>query len=351
MALKADLVPTRAGLNKGSEGVNVERLQNYLERFGYLESEWTKKSEIKSSLAESAPEKKGEFDEQTEKALINFQKFTGLEPTGELDQPTLEKMKQDRCGTLDILPGKATSGEIPSSYVLSGCKWGTTHLRYGFENFSTHLTQAQVRSAMQAAFNLWAAVTPLSFSEVALSQNPEIRIRFGTTGHNGCGYPFTGELAHNFYPPTCGGSQAGDGHYNESYTWSVNSPPSNYDLITIAAHEIGHGLGLAHSTINDALMYPYYSGEHRFLHQDDIDGIQEIYGSAEWLNNQVIQRVYTSHHSQNCWALLQGKGWRKVDTGSVDGTTNLFKNLCYARSSNQEVNLFLENNNIQIMYL
>ncbi len=51
------------------------------------------------------------------------------------------------------------------------------------------------------------------------------------------------------------------------------------DLVTVAAHEIGHSLGLGHSNVACALMNAFYTGSHRYLAQDDIDGIQSIYGN------------------------------------------------------------------------
>lgn len=51
------------------------------------------------------------------------------------------------------------------------------------------------------------------------------------------------------------------------------------DLVTVAAHEVGHALGLGHSNVNCALMNPFYTGSHRYLAQDDIDGIRTIYGN------------------------------------------------------------------------
>lgn len=54
------------------------------------------------------------------------------------------------------------------------------------------------------------------------------------------------------------------------------------NLFLVAAHELGHSLGLFHSDKTEALMYPVYKSSTdlaRFrLSQDDVDGIQSLYG-------------------------------------------------------------------------
>ncbi|KAF5917467.1 matrix metalloproteinase-9 [Diceros bicornis minor] len=56
-------------------------------------------------------------------------------------------------------------------------------------------------------------------------------------------------------------------------------PDQGYSLFLVAAHEFGHALGLDHSSVPEALMYPMYSfTEQPPLHKDDVKGIQHLYG-------------------------------------------------------------------------
>ena len=99
--------------------------------------------------------------------------------------------------------------------------------------------------------------------------------RFGRKNH-GDRYPFDGRggtLAHAFFPPD------GRVHFDEDETYT-HETPSGTNLLWVTVHELGHALGLYHSNVYGAVMYPYYQGykPNMTLHSDDIKGIQSLYG-------------------------------------------------------------------------
>ena len=272
--------PSTIGLSEGVISPDVEKLQEFLQHFGYLRIALASEEFSAVRTAANPPDANlGNFDEATAKALRDFQQFHGLPVTGALDEATVAQMSRPRCGFPDIPTQQGVS-----DFAAQGNRWDRTDLTYGFQEFTPELTQQQVRDAIAAALNLWSQVTRLRFTEIPLASNPDFVIRF-VAGDHGDGSPFDGVgrvLAHAFYPPPNGGAIAGDAHFDEGETWTVNIPvpAGGVDLITVAAHEFGHSLGLAHSSVSGALMFPTYSGPHRFLAQDDIDGIRFIYGSG-----------------------------------------------------------------------
>ncbi|KAE8312808.1 peptidase M10, metallopeptidase [Aspergillus transmontanensis] len=97
-------------------------------------------------------------------------------------------------------------------------------------------------------------------------------------GDHGDGNPFDGQygiLAHAYYPPPSGGSLAGDAHFEDDEQWNEDF------LMRVALHEIGHSLGLPHSDIKEAVMFPYIdpdaTGSKKTLHISDIAANKRIY--------------------------------------------------------------------------
>ncbi|XP_062950411.1 stromelysin-2 [Cynocephalus volans] len=203
------------------------------------------------------------------KKIQEMQKFLGLEVTGKVDSSTLEVMHKSRCGVPDV-GHFSTFPDTP--------KWKNTHLTYRIVNYTPDLPRDAVDSAIKKALKVWEEVTPLTFSRMYEGE-ADIMISFAVKEH-GDFYPFDGPgytLAHA-YPP--GPGFYGDVHFDDDEKWTEDTSGTN--LFLVAAHELGHSLGLHHSAHTEALMYPLYNSVtdlSRFrLSQDDVNGIQSLYG-------------------------------------------------------------------------
>ncbi|KAM7399602.1 hypothetical protein PAMP_018866 [Pampus punctatissimus] len=193
-------------------------------------------------------------------------KWLLAEVTGNLDDNTLELMKQARCGVPDV-------GEY--NHFPQHLKWQNNNLTFRILNYTPDLKKADVDRAIRKALNVWSDVTPLTFEKLHKG-TADIMISFGAKEH-GDFNPFDGPnglLAHA-YPP--GQGIGGDTHFDEDELWTKDS--SDYNLYIVAAHELGHALGMSHSSEAGALMYPIYAYSTGYpLSEDDIAGIQALYG-------------------------------------------------------------------------
>jgi matrixin/alpha-galactosidase-like protein len=70
--------------------------------------------------------------------------------------------------------------------------------------------------------------------------------------------------------------------WDSAYTFSTDPCNGGYNIADIATHELGHALGLLHSSVGSATMYFMYSwcGDWRILDPDDVTAIQALYGSS-----------------------------------------------------------------------
>jgi hypothetical protein len=178
----------------------------------------------------------------------------------------------------DELPSPINESAAISEYRAIST-WDKLDITFVFLNGTDQLEGDVERDLVRRAFALWAEQTSLTFTEVS-ANSADIVIGWAS-GDHGDGDPFDGPgdvLAHASFPNPYDNSQVFL-HFDDDERW-VDSDARNVDLLTVAAHEIGHTLGLAHSNDPDALMFPSYSGPHRFLADDDIAGAQSLYGVA-----------------------------------------------------------------------
>ncbi|XP_054729218.1 matrix metalloproteinase-14-like [Anastrepha obliqua] len=247
---------------------------SFMRRFGYLEPN---PSDSESLYHESA----------IVEAIKNVQKYGALNQTGKLDNETLELFTKPRCGVPDIegIPYYLTSSTQRSfvngsrskrsdseaendfairkkRFVVGAPTWKKRRISYLIANWSQKIPQAQVERDIARALVLWAQYSGLRFERIN-DTSADIIMGFARRYH-GDNFAFDGPgniLAHAFYPYEMG-SWGGDVHFDEDENWQENSTDlaTGVDFYAVAAHEIGHSLGLAHSPHYNSIMFPYYKG-------------------------------------------------------------------------------------------
>lgn len=177
-------------------------------------------------------------------------------------------MAQDdgKLEPIDHYPLPASPGSV--AYTLAD-RWDHTDLTYFFHNCPRSIDCDAAHNAVRAGFAIWAQVSALTFNEVATAGAADIEIRWTTTEEN-LGSP-GGVLAFAYFP-----SYGGDIYFDDAERWTLFDGGET-DMFVVAAHEIGHSLGMDHSDDPTAVMYAY-AGAASNLNADDIAGIQQLYG-------------------------------------------------------------------------
>ncbi|KAK9950947.1 hypothetical protein M0R45_006411 [Rubus argutus] len=262
----------------GNNIKGINDLKKYLKKFGYLNYKYHNNSND------------DDFDDLLEEAIKTYQLNYNLKSTGTLDGNTISKMMIPRCGVPDIINGISSMnsakkmhhyGSIHTtahySFFNGNPKWPSSkyHLTYGF----LPGTLSNVTGPIAQAFATWAGKTHFKFSQQSY-EYADLKISF-QRGDHGDGNPFDGPggiLAHAFSPTD------GRLHFDKDESWSMGANPGSYDLETVALHEIGHLLGLGHSSVEGAVMFPSISTGvvTRSLNEDDVQGIKALYNGGSY---------------------------------------------------------------------
>ena len=189
---------------------------------------------------------------------------------------------------------------LPLNFVTSPYQWDQPGgpgepitVSYSYSNLLDGgirgLTTDQLRQATEEALSIWATVAPINFIEVEdVGPDPTVaeldysafgsaQIRIGTHVMDGAS---GNELAHAYLPFSNSAGLAGDLHFDVDEDWGVDN--GGFFLETML-HEIGHCLGLDHeddvdAIMNSIIMNRFSDLESGYLLDDDVNGIQAIYG-------------------------------------------------------------------------
>lgn len=206
-----------------------------------------------------------------------------------------------------------------------GAGLGATTIFWHQENESPDLPAADIRAAYITAMEAWAGVVQLSFEERPTANlNRSVDWAYATGDHCSlesaeCGDPDcpfagpSGVLAHAGFPPgvnsTCINPMAetfsGNVHFDDDETWELDNAAGSgpFSLTLIACHEVGHGIGLTHSSSPD-VMRPSFSSNDGFvgISANDIANLRAGYAAG---SGAVITLEDTGVWVNNTWGGAQ----------------------------------------------
>ncbi|HYC77397.1 MAG TPA: matrixin family metalloprotease [Planctomycetota bacterium] len=184
--------------------------------------------------------------------------------------------------------------ETVAAYTHTGVQWSGSsapyHINANFIDASAGTSADQI-AAIQAGANAWAQQAALPFSFSYQGTTPLALTAFD--GTNSVYYSHTdgnGALAVCTYFSIGGQTMQFDIEFYDrwdggtyDFVWAHTPTPTQFDIQSVAAHEFGHALGLDHSAVAAATMYPSVAPgttANRTLHADDVAGAQALYGAS-----------------------------------------------------------------------
>jgi Ca2+-binding RTX toxin-like protein len=191
----------------------------------------------------------------------------------------------------------AVSGSLLSQanasgdFTLTGTKWDPSDssrwpIPYTINTAGSGLSGADVRSAISGAMQQWVDD---SATDIAFAYDPTVTNGDPgdyNDGLNTIGWVDTDTdeqfLAQAVWVSSSGTTLAFDIRFNRDYQWAWGAQSGHFDIETVQLHEIGHVLGLGHTTASTAeVMYPSISSNTtKGLGAGDMSGVAGLYPAA-----------------------------------------------------------------------
>ncbi|MCL7047211.1 hypothetical protein MKW94_004800 [Papaver nudicaule] len=232
--------------------------------------------------------------------------------TCRLDSTTISQDMSPRCVVPDNDYQKLHTTKH-YSFLKGRPTWKRSNLNYALSpnHIIDYIKVSDIRVALERAFSRWSSVIPVNFTETRDYDHAKIKIGFYYYGDHGDGAPFVDKkvLAH-----AAGPGKHATIHFNAARSWAVDFSSKSLiqkivylfshniwpeDVETVAIHEIGHVIGLDHSSNPEAVMYfESPAGTKKVdLTLDDVNGAQSLYGANPKFNLDSLKRKNSASKS------------------------------------------------------
>ncbi len=198
-------------------------------------------------------------------------------------------MKKHTLLTLGIITILLVAAVDASAYTLLSPRrvWKTTPVTVQVNNAgnSTINDGSGGVSAVVGAIKAWGIINSSSTSSVAVRGTAPATIMLNTNGHICTGSCLAATLT-GYYHTEGSATYIDDADIYTNTRFSYTSSnetdgcSGEYDIDGIMVHEVGHVIGLGHSTVAGATMYPSVSScnfNNRTLEADDLAGKNDLY--------------------------------------------------------------------------
>jgi Matrixin len=183
------------------------------------------------------------------------------------------------CAIATLLPHESRA------YTTEGAKWSNTPVPYVVNADNLDLAQAAATAAVRAGADVWANQTIAAFS---FFYNGSSTLTANTMDGTNLvlfrNAPNGNAIATTYYWYNSTGFVDADIVFWDGgfqFFAGTTGCSSGFYIEDIAAHEFGHALGLGHTSVQSATMFPsvsFCNQSNRTLDPDDIDGILSLYG-------------------------------------------------------------------------
>ncbi len=158
-------------------------------------------------------------------------------------------------------------------------RWGKTDLTYHMlDRDTSDMSTKEWDTTWARSFKAWSDVSSFNFHPIAEWKLADIVIDVNKTAE---GFGRKGNiLAWAEMPATSEWDGQLWTQFDKAEDWVVEREDSNDTILQgVAVHEIGHLLGLGHSSYTSSIMYPYVTSDLILTPQEyDIRAIQTLYG-------------------------------------------------------------------------